>query len=147
MFNYTALCCSIMVMVLLIVNCYSDPCSLAVSGVGGGSTGGGGGGGCPATILAAVSKETRAQHLTLSVWCVVCVCVCGVWCPLDGCDALIGQQDNCTVTVSEYNSEGRESRSCLGLKTKGTETLTLILNSGTCLVSDENFWDSLVSLF
>ena len=32
------------------------------------------------------SLETRAQHLTLSVWC-----LCGVWCPLDGCVALIGQ--------------------------------------------------------
>ena len=32
----------------------------------------------------------------------------------------------------------------LGLETKGTETLGLILNFGTCLVSDENFWDSLV---
>ena len=35
------------------------------------------------------SRGTQAQHLTLSVWC-----------PLDGCDALIGQRDNCTVTVS-----------------------------------------------
>ena len=26
-----------------------------------------------------------------------------VWCPLDGCDALIGQRDNCTVTVSMYS--------------------------------------------
>ena len=41
-------------------------------------------------------------------------------------------------------SEGRESRSHLGLKTKGTKTLGLILNFGTCLVMDENFWDSLV---
>ena len=41
------------------------------------------------------SRGTRAQHLTLSV---SCVCVC----PLDGCDALIGQRDNCTVTVSVY---------------------------------------------
>ena len=41
-------------------------------------------------------------------------------------------------------SEGRESRSHLGLETKGTETLGLVLNFGTCLVSDENFWDSLV---
>ena len=32
----------------------------------------------------------------------------------------------------------------LGLETKGTETLGLVLNFGTCLVSDENFWDSLV---
>ena len=30
------------------------------------------------------SRGTRAQHLTLCV----CVCVC-VWCPLDGCDALL----------------------------------------------------------
>ena len=50
------------------------------------------------------SWGTRAQHLTLSVWCLVFVwCVCDVWCPLDGCDALIGQQDNCTVTVSVYS--------------------------------------------
>ena len=32
-------------------------------------------------------------------------------------------------------SEGRESRSHLGLETKGTETLGLVLNFGTCLVS------------
>ena len=31
----------------------------------------------------------------------------------------------------------------LGLETKSTETLSLVLNFGTCLVSDENFWDSL----
>ena len=44
----------------------------------------------------------------LNIWlCLVCVlCVCGVscvvcvWCPLDQCDALIGQRGNCTVTVS-----------------------------------------------
>ena len=42
------------------------------------------------------SRGTRAQHLTL----------CGVWCPLDGCDALIGQRslDNCTVTMSVYST-------------------------------------------
>ena len=33
----------------------------------------------------------------------------------------------------------------LGLETKGTETLGLVQIFGTCLVSDENFWDSLVS--
>ena len=44
------------------------------------------------------SRGTRAQHLTLSVWCVVCVC------PLNGCDTLIGQRDNCTVTVSVYST-------------------------------------------
>ena len=27
------------------------------------------------------------------------LCVCGVWCPLDQCDALIGRRDNCTVMV------------------------------------------------
>ena len=32
----------------------------------------------------------------------------------------------------------------LGLETKGNETLGLIQNFGTCLVSDEKFWDSLV---
>ena len=32
----------------------------------------------------------------------------------------------------------------LGLETKGSETLGLVLNFGTCLVTDENFWDSLV---
>ena len=32
------------------------------------------------------------------------------------------------------HSEGQDSQSCLGL----------VLNFGTCLVSDENFWDSLV---
>ena len=42
---------------------------------------------------------TQAQHLALSVWC-----VCDVWCPLDGYDALIGQQHNCTVTVSVYST-------------------------------------------
>ena len=36
-------------------------------------------------------------------------------------------------------SEGRESWSRLGLKTKGTKTLGLVLNFGTCLVSDEFF--------
>ena len=44
------------------------------------------------------SRGTRAQHLTLCG-----VCVVSVWCPLDGCDALISQQDNCTVTVSVYS--------------------------------------------
>ena len=43
------------------------------------------------------SRGTRAQHLTLSVWCVC------VWCPLDGCDVLISQRDNCTVTVNMYS--------------------------------------------
>ena len=33
------------------------------------------------------------------------------------------------------HSEGRESRSHLGLETKGTKTLGLVLNFGTCLVS------------
>ena len=37
------------------------------------------------------------------------------------------------------NSEGRESRSSLGLETKGTETLGLVLNFGTCLVSGRKF--------
>ena len=37
------------------------------------------------------------------------------------------------------------SRSRLGLETKGTKTLGLVQNFGTCLVSDEKFWDSLVS--
>ena len=32
----------------------------------------------------------------------------------------------------------------LGLETKGLKTLGLVLNLGTCLVLDENFWDSLV---
>ena len=32
-----------------------------------------------------------------SVWCL------SVWCRLDGCDALISQQDNCIVTVSVYS--------------------------------------------
>ena len=49
--------------------------------------------------VALVSRGTRAQHLTLSVWC-----VCDVWCPLDGCNALIRQRDNCTVTVSVYSA-------------------------------------------
>ena len=40
----------------------------------------------------------------------------------------------------QYISEGRESQSRLGLKTKGTETLGLVLNFGTSRVSDENFW-------
>ena len=31
----------------------------------------------------------------------------------------------------------------LGLETKGTETLSLVQNFGTCLVSDEEIWDSL----
>ena len=35
----------------------------------------------------------------------------------------------------QEHSEGRESRSRLGLETKGTETLGLVLNFGTCLVS------------
>ena len=54
-------------------------------------------------MAAIFSRGTRAQHLTLcgvrlvSPVCVVCVCV------VDGCDALIGQQDNCTVTVSVYS--------------------------------------------
>ena len=33
----------------------------------------------------------------------------------------------------------------LGLETKGTETLSLVQNFGTCLVSDEEIWDSLAS--
>ena len=37
---------------------------------------------------------TPAQHLTL---CGVCVCVCGVWCPLDGCDAPSGHRGKTTV--------------------------------------------------
>ena len=38
------------------------------------------------------SRGTRAQHLT------VCVCVCVWWgCPLDGCDAQIGQRGKTTV--------------------------------------------------
>ena len=51
------------------------------------------------------SQGTRAQHLTLSV-CAMCnECVtCDVWCPLDGCDALIGQPDNCTGTISAYST-------------------------------------------
>ena len=37
-------------------------------------------------------RGTRAYHLTL------CVCVVsGVWCPLDGCDAPIGQRGKTTV--------------------------------------------------
>ena len=36
-------------------------------------------------------------------------------------------------------SEGRESRSRLGLETEGTETLGLVQNFGTGLVSDEKF--------
>ena len=55
------------------------------------------------------SRGTRAQHLTLlgvCVWC-VCVDVVCVWCPLDECDAQIGQrgktivqsQSVCTVQV------------------------------------------------
>ena len=36
--------------------------------------------------------------------CLLCVCVCHVRCPLDKCDALISQQDNCTVTVSTYST-------------------------------------------
>ena len=42
------------------------------------------------------SRGTRAQHLTLCVWCLCRVCVC-VWCPLDGCDAPIGQRGKITV--------------------------------------------------
>ena len=38
------------------------------------------------------SRGTRAQHLTLCG-----VCVCGVRCPLDGCDAPIGQRGKTTV--------------------------------------------------
>ena len=52
-------------------------------------------------------------------------------------------------------SEGRESRSRLGLETKGTKTLGRVLVSSRSrtkfwnlsrlgFVSDENFWDSLV---
>ena len=41
-------------------------------------------------------------------------------------------------------SEGQESWSRLGLETKGTKTLGLVQNFGTCLVLDEIFWDSLV---
>ena len=37
--------------------------------------------------------------------------------------------------VSTCNSEGRESRSRLGLKTKSTETLCLVQNFGGCLLS------------
>ena len=60
------------------------------------------------------SRGTRAQHLTLCV-CVCDVCVC-VWCPLDGCHALIGQTGTsvqlcstvhlgqCTVLLYAYNS-------------------------------------------
>ena len=35
----------------------------------------------------------------LNIWLCLCLvsCVCHVWCPLYGCDALIGQRDNCTV--------------------------------------------------
>ena len=39
------------------------------------------------------SRVTQAQHLTLCVWCVVCVW----WCPLDGCDAPMGQRGKTTV--------------------------------------------------
>jgi len=59
-------------------------------------------------FLPIFSRGTRAQHLTLCGVCLcVCVCVVSVWCPLDGCDAPIGQrgktavqsQSVCTVHV------------------------------------------------
>ena len=47
--------------------------------------------------LAIFSRGTRAQHLTLCG-----VCVCGVWCPLDGCDDLIGQRGETISSVYQY---------------------------------------------
>ena len=51
---------------------------------------------------------------------------------------MIHYQSNNVLIVAghhHWSSEGRESRSRLGLETKGTETLGLVLNFGTCLVS------------
>ena len=46
--------------------------------------------------------EVRIRESTFDFVCVLCVR--HVWCPLDGCNALISQQDNCTVTVSTYST-------------------------------------------
>ena len=44
------------------------------------------------SIMDIFSRGTRAQHLTPCG-----VCVVSVWCPLDGCDAPIGQRGKTTV--------------------------------------------------
>ena len=46
--------------------------------------------------------------------------------------------------MKESNTHAAVKDKSLGLETKGTKTLGLVKNFGTCLVSDENFWDSLV---
>ena len=50
------------------------------------------------------SRGTRAQHLTLCVWC-----VCGVWCVVVSpgwmrCYDRSERKDNCTVTISVYST-------------------------------------------
>ena len=44
------------------------------------------------------SGGTRAQHLTLCVWW---------WCPLDGCDAPIGQRGKTTVQSQSVCTHNR----------------------------------------
>ena len=51
------------------------------------------------------SRGTRAQHLALCVWCVVC----GVWCAVVSpgwmrCSDQSEREDNCTVTISVYST-------------------------------------------
>ena len=53
---------------------------------------------------------------------------------------IVQRFDDIRLVHTIPTSEGRESQSHLGLETKGTKTLGLVQNFGTCLVSDEIFF-------